>query len=411
MTARLAISVAMCSLLTLGTGCHQSKWPKRTPLSTETAAAINKLAEQNLIANELASSSFQGESWGIGAIPWNSTTLPLLSPDGQRIATSTGDTPSNAMRLALPGASVPEDAKIEIWEVLPSRSGIRLQNTINGSVLLTDSADDEGFLVESPRADGSRWIGKIDWRTGNLQWLVQDDHVNTMPSLGPRGRLAWCVRTQQEIEFSLAIRFQDEREFVLPVHEGEWLLPMWSDRSSRLSAWLLGEDGTLSIVSIDGESPDTLESSIKQALIMAGANRWDALRATANRSIVQGLQPSRFEEVIFYHPIRQRIAIWMPMAVNSDRIISLAAGSIDAVHDHEGNFLLTMPKGLHWQDLSHLSRIVRVDHVPLYARRTTDPMLPYVLLDPETNLVRLHGMRGASPPTQANQPRAEAVEQ
>ena len=411
MTAHLAISVATCSLLVLGTGCHKSKWPKRTPLTAETAAALNQLAEQNLIANELASSSFQGDSWGIGAIPWNSTTLPLLSPNGQWIATSTGDIPSNAMRLALPGASVPENAKIEIWEVLPSRSGIRLQNTISGSVLLTDSADDEGFLVESPRADGSRWIGKIDWRTGNLQWLVQDNHVNTMPSLGPRGRLAWCVRTQQEIEFSLAIRFQDEREFVLPVNDGEWLLPMWSDRSSRLSAWRLGEDGTLSIVSIDGESPDTLESSIKQALIMAGANRWDALRATANRSIVQGLQPSRFEEVIFYHPIRQRIAVWRPMAANSDRVISLAEGSIDAVHDHEGNFLLTMPDGLHWQDLSNLSRICRVDHVPLYARRTTDPMLPYVLLDPETNVVRVRGMRGASPPTQTNQPRAEAVEQ
>ena len=44
-----------------------------------------------------------------------------------------------------------------------------------------------------------------------------------------------------------------------PPIKGEWLLPMWSDRSRRLSAWLLGEDGALSIVSIDGESPDTLE--------------------------------------------------------------------------------------------------------------------------------------------------------
>jgi hypothetical protein len=99
------------------------------------------------------------------------------------------------------------------------------------------------------------------------------------------------------------------------------------------------------------------------------------------------------------------------MTSNSDHVITLAQGSIDAIHDHQGNFLLTMPEGLHWQDLSDLSRIVRIDHTPLYARRTTDPMLPYVLLDPETNVVRLHGMRGASPPTQTNQPRAEAVEQ
>jgi hypothetical protein len=411
MTAHLAISITTCSLLALGTGCQESKWPKRTQLTAETANALATIAEQNIIANERASTSFQGESWGIGAIPWNSTILPLLSPGGQWIATSSGNTPSNAMQMALPGASVPDDAKIEIWEILASRRGVRLQNTINGSVLLTDSADNEGFLVESPRADGSRWIGKIDWQTGKLQWLVQDDNVNTMPSLGPRGRLAWCVRTQQEIELSLAIRFQDEREFVLPPNKGEWLLPMWSDRSRRLSAWLLDEEGALSIVSIDGESPDTLNSSIKQVLIMAGAGRWDALRATANRSIVQGLRPSQFEEVIFYHPIRQCSVIWRPLETNSDHITSLANGSIDATHDHEGNFLLTMPDGLHWQDFSDPSSIVRVNHVPLYARRTTDPMLPYVLLDTGTNVVRLRGMRGNSQHTQANQPRAEAVEQ
>jgi hypothetical protein len=393
MITRLANLVVACCLLVSVVGCSPSKWPKRTPMTAQTAAALNQLAEQNQLSLDIAHSSFQSESWGLGTIPWNSTILPLLSPDGRWIATSTGAAPSKATQLALPGAAIPEEAKVEIWEILPGRSGLRAQNTISGSILLTGSADDEGFLVESPRGDGSRWIGKIDWRTGDLQWLVKDDHINTMPTLGPRGRLAWCFRSPQETSLSLAIRFEDEREFVLPATEREWLLPMWSGRTTRLSAWLLSEDSVLSLVSLDGESPDTLNTDTKQVLIMIGANRWDAMRATANRTAVQGLLPPLLEEVVFYHPIDQRIAVWMPMSPNSDRVVTLAPGSIDAVHDRNGNFLLTMPQGLHWQDLSDLSRVVRVDHVPLYARPTTDPMRPFLLLDPGTHVVRLRGMR------------------
>lgn len=380
-------------------------------MTAETATALNQIAEYRQRSTDIAQSAFEGESWGIGTIPWNSTTLPLLSPNGRWIATSSGATPSNASRLALPDAEIPKGAQIEIWELLPGRSGLRAQHTITGSILLTDSADDEGFLIESPRGDGSRWIGKIDWRTGALTWLVQDDQVNTMPTVGPRGRLAWCVRGPHETDLSLAIRFEDEREFVLPGNGSEWLLPMWSDRSTRLSAWRLSSDDVMTLVSLNGESPDSLKAGIKQVFIMNGANRWDAIRATAHRTAIQGLPPSMLEEIVFYHPLDQRMAVWMPLGLNSDRVVRLAPESIDAVHDHPGSFLLTMPKGLHWQDFSSLNRIVRVDHVPLYARPTTDPMRPYVLLDPAAHVVRVRAMRGTSQRSKANASTAEAIEE
>lgn len=402
MNASLAAYAAATLAVIGAAGCEQSKWPKRTPLSLSTATAINEIAAQQNESNDIAASSFNGESWGIGTVPWNSTILPLLSPNGQWIATSTGVPPSKSTQLALPNAPVPMDSIVEIWEVLTGRGGIRAQNTISGSIVLTNTADDEGFLIESPQADGSRWIGKINWRTGDLKWLVQDDRINTMPSLGPNGRLAWCVRTTDEMELSLAIRFSDDREFLLPPSNGEWLLPMWSSRGTRLSAWLLGSDNVLSLVSLNGRSPDTLGVNLKQVLIMNGANRWDAIRATANRVAVQGLRPPLHEEVVFYHPIKQRMAVWIPLGLNADQVTPLATGSIDAVHDRKGNFLLTMPKGLHWQDISDLKRIVRVDHVPLYARPTNDPMRPFVLLDPGTHLVRVRGMRPTAPRTRAS---------
>ena len=52
--------------------------------------------------------------------------------------------------------------------------------------------------------------------------------------------------------------------------------------------------------------------------------------------------------------------------------------------------------GLHWKDTSNLRHIVRVNHLPVFARRTTDPMRPFLLLDPGQHVVRITGMRPMS---------------
>ncbi len=374
-------------------GCEQSKWPKRTRLTQSQADALNEIAARQQRVDDATRGAFQGEAWTLGAIPWNATILPIASPDGRWIATSAGAPPSNAAQMALPGAVPPEGARIEIWEILPGFGGMRLQSTMEQPLVLTDAADKEGFLVESPRLDGSRWIAKIDWRSGDLTWLVRDDQVNTMPTLGPRGRLAWSTRSRDAVLFSLAFRFADGREFVLPADDEDWLFPAWSQRNTRLSVWRLDENGILSLISIDGDSPSTIGSDPRQVLVMVGATRWDAATATANRSAVQGLSGPPIEQIAFYHPTEQRINVWMPTGINADRLVSLAPGSIDAIHDDRGDFLLTMPKGLHWQSRSDLRNVVRVDHAPVFARSTVDPMRPFILLDPGAETVRLRAMR------------------
>jgi hypothetical protein len=305
--------------------------------------------------------------------------------------------------MGLPGAVPPEGARIEIWEILPGFGGMRLQTTIESPLVLTDAADKEGFLVESLRRDGSRWIARIDWRSGELTWLVRDDQVNTMPTLGPRGRLAWSTRPRDGVSFSLAFRFADGREFELPADDEDWLFPMWSPRSTRLSVWRLDSQGVLSLLSINGERPDTIKENPRQVLVMVGASRWDAAAATANRTAVQGLASPAVEQVVFYHPTQQCINVWMPTGINDDRLVSLAPGSIDAIYDNRGDFLLTMPKGLHWQSRSDLRNVVRVDHAPVYARSTTDPMRPFVLLDPGAETVRLRAMRPRRETAEARQ--------
>jgi hypothetical protein len=295
--------------------------------------------------------------------------------------------------MGLPGATPPIGSRIEIWELLTGYSGLREHAVLELPLVLTDAADNEGFLVEAPQANGTRWIGKVDWRTSELTWLVKNDAVNTMPVIGPRGRLAWCTRERNEKRFALAVQFSESGIFEIPANKGEWLLPMWSLHSTRLSAWRLGDGGVLTLVSMDGDSPETMAGPASQILIMSGANRWDAFKATANRTTVRGLPSQLIEQIIFYHPIEQRMVVWMPTGINSDRVVPLAPNSIDAVHDDQGDFLLTMPGGLHWQGKNDLRNVVRVDHVPVFARGTTDPMRPFLLLDPGSNVVRIRGMR------------------
>ncbi len=167
----------------------------------------------------------------------------------------------------------------------------------------------------------------------------------------------------------------------------------------RLSAWRLSPEGVLRLISMDATDSQTLTQPAKQISVMTGASRWDAFTATGNQTSVQGLAPPPVEEVMFYHPTQQRMSVWMPTGINSDQLVSLAPDSIDAVHDAQGNFLLTLPRGPHWQTLTALPNIVRADHVPVYARPTTDPMRPFMLLDPGRNVVRIRGMRPAQQPT------------
>src|SRR6185503_18951506 len=98
---------------------------------------------------------------------------------------------------------------------------------IDEPLILGRSADMQGFLVESPRQDGSRWIGKATWDSGEITWLVQDDYVNAFASLGPGGQLAWSRRAKVGDHFDLVVR-DESGEWTLPADGTDWAMPSWS---------------------------------------------------------------------------------------------------------------------------------------------------------------------------------------
>ncbi|PKL33850.1 MAG: hypothetical protein CVV40_00310, partial [Planctomycetes bacterium HGW-Planctomycetes-2] len=100
----------------------------------------------------------------LGVVPFDGQTLPIVSPDGRFLAVQIGEAPAWPTILAAPGAAIPLAARIEIYSLAgaaPKR--IEPATPLTPGLILTRACDDGGFLVEAPRPDGSRWIGRIPW--------------------------------------------------------------------------------------------------------------------------------------------------------------------------------------------------------------------------------------------------------
>jgi hypothetical protein len=99
------------------------------------------------------------------------------------------------------------------------------------------SADADGFLVEAPQKDGSRWIGRIGWESGEVTWLARGPEIAAFGVLGPTGDLAFCRRTRPDVGdaaasagFGLVVRRHgtEPKELVLEAGTGEsYLFPVY----------------------------------------------------------------------------------------------------------------------------------------------------------------------------------------
>lgn len=397
-----SIATRPLGLILIGTllpGCTTggTTWPERSTLTQAQWERLAEIADQQAMSAAASQSAFTGATWHLGELSAVNSIVPVLSPDGTHIAVCSGDEPSLAARLGLADTSVSAATGVAIWDILPGRGGLKLQIELQGPLLLTDSADETGFLVERPNDDGSRWIGKVDWITGDIRWLVAGDGVATFPAIGQDGQLAWSERPLDGEDFDLVIRFPQDgsaatRETVIPHGDGDWLLPSWSRRSSRLSVYRVTPTG-LELFSFDADSPDTLQQELRRISVLAGGRRVDALLAASGRSHVVGLPNPPLEEVFYYNPRLQRMMLWLPMGLHWDQPMQLADLSVAAVHDDQGGFLLTMPDGLYWQDRNDHRKLMRIDLTAWIVRPTNNPMRPFLLMRVGDGRISIEAMR------------------
>jgi hypothetical protein len=158
----------------------------------------------------------------IGRVPYDGLSLPLVSPDGRFIATQTGQAPPWEALLAEPGVGVTAATTLAAFAIVESPASAsspahQLSTTLqvvgwrespSAGLLLGRSADTRGFLVESPRAGSpeARWIGRVDWITGKLEWLVTGEGINTFATFGPSGELVYSRFDRERDAFDLVIR-------------------------------------------------------------------------------------------------------------------------------------------------------------------------------------------------------------
>ncbi len=282
----------------------------------------------------------------LGQIEYDGQVLPLTSPDGAHIAAAIGAAPSWPALLGEPGASPPAGARIVIYDIDDTRLR-RAHELPHAALMLGRSTNDRGFLVESPRPDGSRWIGFAHWDNASLDWLIRDEHVNAHAALAPNGTLAFTRRDDATSPAELVLLFSrdaTERErshdsltrpsfnspsnnsavtrqltWRPPTHSTQLIAPAFdahgqlyafvihhddtpeSDRGVELLRFTLAESG----LEVDARvylSPSTNPLWVHQAL--APMNGWHGWHDSPSRD------PITQSSFTFFHPDRRNIVTW-----------------------------------------------------------------------------------------------------
>lgn len=326
----------------------------------------------------------------LGSVPYDSRSLPLVSPDGRYVATQTGDSPEWSTILAAADAAIPEMTQVEIYRLDRELGEAVFVFATEPGLLLGRGGDQHGFLVESVRPDGSRWIGYAMWSGGTTTWLAADGNVNAFASLGANGRLAWSRRSQDAEHFDLVIR-RDGEEWTVGSQGGDWLLPTWSGDTDGLFAIRLHE-GLLELTFVVAETPDTTRESLVRLPLGSQRSARDAYLCMSGQVQMMGSPAPGEAHVLFLHPEAGRMGLWRPASTPGAALL-LIPDSISAAIDPAELALVGTARDLNAQRLSNLKDRRVIVPGPQVPRAVARADWPYVLLSPGRNHIGLMAMR------------------
>lgn len=353
-------------------------------------------------------------------IPFDNMSMPLVSPDGRYIATQTRIGPDWPTILAEYDAHVPYATRLEVYELADGSADgdpePQLLYELEVPAILGRSYDHNGFLVEAPQEDGSRWIGYVTWDTGAIDWLVADEYVNAFPSLGPEGRLAWSRRSahaENDQLFELVIRSRGEEWTVHTPHES-WLMPTWAWLDDGLFALSLSQ-GHLEAVYGIASDPNAFRQSRRRLGLATDATIFSAYQtigaqacgphqrseptaAAVGSGATHNARPgsqSTPEQFLFFHPARMRMTAWRPRGGSVFFFDPLSYAA--AIHDEQYAIVSTEERLLwrHVQRDRDRSDLLSGMHIPRPTPDNED--WPYLLLSPDQGQVAVIPMRPLQP--------------
>ena len=368
--------------------------PRKQAMSPEAIKRLNEIAEYEMMRGDNPSLRFNANLQDLCEIPYDRSTLPLLSPGGRFIATVLGSAPSTPTRLAEPGAPPPLDTGVEVWRINQSPTTCSVAYRLDPPLLLGRSADSTGFLVESPQPDGSRRIGKVAWDTGDIDWIIDDGMVNAFATLGRNGEVAWCTRQRDARAFSLVIREEDGREIVIDPQGGNWLFPSWSTLSDRIYVFWLSRSGTMKLATMNTLSSDIMMTSLQDVDIMTNGSIGLVEQAAVAHPVVQGVPAGDIEGHIFFHPVKNRVVVWVPDDTSDARPFVLLKRSVAAAPDVEGGgrYLVATPYELRYVNPSRMHSSIRIHDELAIPRATSNGAWQYILMSPDQDTIMLRAL-------------------
>jgi hypothetical protein len=314
---RAAGAVLLAGLLTLLSGCAATPKPEPAKAkgdapapvaSAESAAAPEAVSDAPVRApgprGSIVGSAVSIDFRPLGRVSTDGFTLPVLSPDGRLLAVQTGAAPDLATMLARPGQRAPLASRVATYRV-DATGLVRLGESDTGLVL-GRHADAKGVLVESPRPDGSRWIGRLGWDAREVEWLVQDGRVNAFASFGADGSLAFSSRETSTRRFDLVVRRDGQSSRLSGEGARSYLYPTFDASGSRVFAMCV-RDGVLEFASVDPASDESMRQTLTRAFVSDRATDETAAQMLAPQGVRDGVDG---KDWLVYHPWLGTLVRW-----------------------------------------------------------------------------------------------------
>lgn len=378
-------------------GAAPSKTESPRPRSDAPTKAATKLPEGPVARPEpgrRVATDISVEVQPRGSVRYDGQALPLASPDGRWLAVQEGEPPTWETILAQGDARPAAETRLAVYDLAASAPvKAPLAEPLQAGLMLGRGADDEGFLVESVRPDGARWIGKASWLTGRVRWLASGDAVNAFGFLTPRGELLFSRRAPHETDFELVVRAPDGHESVKRAVDGSYTHPLAAAGDEAIFAFRHSRSGTdLEAIAIDrrDEGKPRLGQTRQQWRILSAADPVVAHQMAGTFSGSSG-----GDIVVMFDPRKNRAARFDP---STGAVEGLIARSIGAAASSGAwmtpGYFCTTPGGLvfiaqpadgwpvSWPDDGPVARVLASPYVARPLQPTDKGVPMYLLVGP-----------------------------
>jgi hypothetical protein len=251
----------------------------------------------------------------LGKVAYDGQVLPIVSPDGRHLAVQIGAAPTWGALLAKDESLTPLGSRLAVYEL--GQQGMALLYESSAGLLLGRTATNGAVLVEQPNRDGSRWIGLMDWRSGAIDWVNQDERVNAFAHSNGR-RIAWSRRSIGSETWDLVIQEGTGRH-TIAAEGGKWLFPVFSARSDLLYALYIDPSERLHVVALRLSTLLNEHEIVAETVIASGATAalafqtFAALQDPGGSSLAGvGSDSTSNPGLLLFHPGHQRIGRFDP---------------------------------------------------------------------------------------------------